>query len=107
MLFCALMLAGETFRNIEYPQGGFALADQSRVYYNGFALVDHVYKSFLADHLLFCYISWTAKPSCQSLNYNLADKTCELNNDTTLIQFSAKLFCKETSIRLRRESRLW
>ncbi|XP_029193774.2 uncharacterized protein LOC114959798 [Acropora millepora] len=48
----------------------------------GFALLDHVYKSFLADRLLSCYISCNMQPVCQSLNYNLADKTCELNNDT-------------------------
>ena len=47
----------------------------------GFAL-DHVYKSFLADRLVTCYISCNMQPACQSLNYNLADKTCELNNDT-------------------------
>ena len=48
----------------------------------GFALLDHVYKSFLADRLMSCYISCNMPPACQSLNYNLADKTCELNNDT-------------------------
>ena len=48
----------------------------------GFALIDHVYKSFLADRLASCYISCNMQPACQSLNYNLADKTCELNNDT-------------------------
>ncbi|XP_074624243.1 uncharacterized protein LOC141882174 [Acropora palmata] len=48
----------------------------------GFALLDHVYKSFLADRLASCYISCNMQPACQSLNYNLADKTCELNNDT-------------------------
>ena len=48
----------------------------------GFALVDHVYKSFFADRLVSCYMSCTTQPACQSLNYNLADKTCEFNNDT-------------------------
>ena len=48
----------------------------------GFALLGHVYKSFLADRLVSCYISCNMQPACQSLNYNLADKTCELNNDT-------------------------
>ena len=48
----------------------------------GFALVDHVYRSFFADRLVSCYMSCTAQPACQSLNYNLADKTCEFNNDT-------------------------
>ena len=49
---------------------------------HGFALLNHVYKSFLADRLVSCYISCNMQPACQSLNYNLADKTCELNNDT-------------------------
>lgn len=48
----------------------------------GFALVDHVYQSFFADRLISCYVSCSTQPACQSLNYNLADKTCEFNNDT-------------------------
>ncbi|XP_074610015.1 uncharacterized protein LOC141864170 [Acropora palmata] len=48
----------------------------------GFALVAHVYKSFFADRLVSCYMSCSMQPACQSLNYNLADKTCEFNNDT-------------------------
>ena len=48
----------------------------------GFALVDHVYRSFYADRLVSCYMSCSTQPACQSLNYNLADKTCEFNNDT-------------------------
>ena len=48
----------------------------------GFALLDHVYKSFLADRLVSCYLSCNMQSACQSLNYNLANKTCELNNDT-------------------------
>ena len=49
---------------------------------NGFALVEHVYQSFFADRLVACYMSCSTQPACQSLNYNLADKTCEFNNDT-------------------------
>ena len=49
---------------------------------NGFAVLDHVYVSFFADRLVSCYMSCTTQPDCQSLNYNLADKTCEFNNDT-------------------------
>ena len=48
----------------------------------GFALVDHVYRSFFADRLVSCYMSCSMQQACQSLNYNLADKTCEFNNDT-------------------------
>ena len=67
-LFHALVWAGESCNN-----------DNSE---NGFALVDHVYKSFFADRLVSCYMSCNLEPACQSLNYNLADKTCEFNNDT-------------------------
>ena len=49
---------------------------------SGFALVDHVFKSLQVDHLVSCYMSCSMQPACQSLNYNLADKTCEFNNDT-------------------------
>ena len=59
----------------------------------GFALVDHVYKSFFADRLVSCYMSCTTQPVCQSLNYNLADKTCEFNNDTKY--FRAKYFVEK------------
>ena len=48
----------------------------------GFALVAHVYESFFADRLGSCHMSCTTQPACQSLNYNVADKTCEFNNDT-------------------------
>ena len=48
----------------------------------GFALVSHVYKSFFTDRLVSCYMSCSTQPACQSLNYNLADTTCEFNNDT-------------------------
>ncbi|XP_015760572.1 PREDICTED: uncharacterized protein LOC107339771 isoform X3 [Acropora digitifera] len=34
-----------------------------------------------------------SQPTCQSLNYNLADKTCELNNDTK--SFRPKYFVKK------------
>lgn len=49
---------------------------------HGFALVDHVYNSFSTDHLLACFIVCNMQPACQSFNYDLADKTCQLNNNT-------------------------
>lgn len=49
---------------------------------HGFALVDHVYKSFTADRLAVCFIACNAQSSCQSLNYDLVDKTCQFNNNT-------------------------
>ncbi|XP_015748430.1 PREDICTED: uncharacterized protein LOC107328208 isoform X1 [Acropora digitifera] len=70
MFFSALLWTkGESCSNGVYPESGFAL-------------VDHVFKSLHVDHLVSCYISCTAQPSCQSLNYNPGDKTCQLNNDT-------------------------
>ena len=60
---------------------------------NGFALVEHVYQSFFADRLVSCYMSCSTQPACQSLNYNLADKTCEFNNDTKY--FRSKYFVEK------------
>ena len=48
----------------------------------GFALTDHAYESIRVDRLISCYMACSMQPACQSLNYNLADKTCDLNNDT-------------------------
>ena len=73
MLFCVHTWPVESCRNGAYPE-------------NSFALVDHVYKLFLVDDLVSCYISCTAEPACQSLNYNPVDKTCELNNETKCFQ---------------------
>ena len=52
----------------------------------GFALLDHVYHSFTADRLSACYIACNMQPACQSLNYNLADKSCQFNNNTKLFR---------------------
>ncbi|XP_078356544.1 uncharacterized protein LOC144641399 [Oculina patagonica] len=63
----------------------------------GFALVDHVYHSFTADRLSTCYIACNMQPACQSLNYDLADKTCQFNNNTK--HFRPKYFVeKATSV---------
>lgn len=48
----------------------------------GFALVGHVYKSFTVDRLFSCYSYCNTQQACQSLNFNLADKRCEFNNET-------------------------
>ena len=48
----------------------------------GLVLVGHWYKSFTADRLASCYSACNTRPDCQSLNYNLADKTCQFNNET-------------------------
>ena len=42
----------------------------------GVAHLGHVYQSFTVDRLATCYIACYSQPACQSLNYNLADKTC-------------------------------
>ena len=75
--------------------GGQSCKDHRSEY--GLALVEHVYKSFTADRLATCYSACNTQPACQSLNYNLADKTCEFNNDTKY--FRAKYFVeKATSV---------
>ena len=71
---------------------GKSCTNESRSEY-GFALVDHSYKSFIADRLGSCYIACNMQPACQSLNYNLADKTCEFNNDTKY--FRPKFFVEK------------
>lgn len=45
----------------------------------GVAHLGHVYKSFTVDRLATCYSACNTQPACQSLNYNLADKTCYFN----------------------------
>ena len=50
---------------------------------------------FFADRLVSCYMSCSMQPACQSLNYNLADKTCEFNNDTKY--FRPKYFVEKAT----------
>ena len=57
---------------------------------HGFALIHHPYKSFPADRLATCYNACNTQPACQSLNYDLADRTCHFNKDTNY--FRAKYF---------------
>lgn len=49
---------------------------------HGLVLFDHVYKSFTVPRLAACYSACNIEPSCQSLNYKLADKICQFNNQT-------------------------
>ena len=79
LLFPSVTSAAESCRNV-YSESGYAL-------------VDHAYKSFFTRRLASCYMSCNTQPTCQSLNYNLADKTCELNNDTKY--FRPKYFVKK------------
>ncbi|XP_015748432.1 PREDICTED: uncharacterized protein LOC107328208 isoform X2 [Acropora digitifera] len=76
MFFSALLWTkGESCSNGVYPESGFAL-------------VDHVFKSLHVDHLVSCYISCTAQPSCQSLNYNPEHPWRKLNS--AAVCFGAK-----------------
>ena len=68
LLFPSATWAGESCKN-DYSEYGFALTD-------------HAYESIRVDRLISCYMACSMQPACQSLNYNLADKTCDLNNDT-------------------------
>lgn len=79
MLFRALTWAGEPCTNGVFLESGFAL-------------LDHVYKSFYVHHLVSCFMSCTAEAACQSLNYNPVDDNCELNKDTK--HFRPKYFVK-------------
>ena len=45
----------------------------------GTALLGYSYKSFTANLLVTCYRACQQEPSCQSLNYNLANRICEFN----------------------------
>ena len=46
----------------------------------GIALLGYSYKSFVANLLVTCYRACQQEPSCQSLNYNLANRICEFNS---------------------------
>ena len=59
----------------------WAAAMQSSKYssHYGIALLGYSYKSFIANLLITCYRACQQEPSCQSLNYNLANRICEFN----------------------------
>ena len=63
----------------------------------GVALVGHVFRSFSVDRLATCYSACNVQPACQSLNFNLADKTCQFNKETKHTR-PANLESKETSV---------
>lgn len=48
----------------------------------GFVLVGYAFKSLTTEDLAFCFSVCNTDPSCQSLNYNLATKSCELNSES-------------------------
>lgn len=49
---------------------------------HGFVLIGHVFKSFTAERLAFCYSACNTDPACQSSNYNLANKSCEFSSES-------------------------
>ena len=49
--------------------------------HHGFMLKGHVFQSFTTDRLAFCYSACNTNLACQSLNFNLVNKTCELNSE--------------------------
>lgn len=53
---------------------------------HGFVLRGHVFKSFPTERVAFCYSACNANPTCQSLNYNLGNKSCELNSESSRSQ---------------------
>lgn len=53
---------------------------------HGFVLKGHVFESFPTERVAFCYSACNANPTCQSLNYNLGNKSCELNSESSRSQ---------------------
>lgn len=47
----------------------------------GIVLKGHVIHSFYTEKLAVCYSACNTNLACQSLNFNLADKTCEFNSE--------------------------
>ena len=53
---------------------------------HGFVLEGHVFESFIAERVAFCYSACNANPACQSLNFNLGNKSCEFNSESSRSQ---------------------
>ena len=47
----------------------------------GIVLKGHIFHSFYTEKLAVCYSACNTNLACQSLNFNLADKTCEFNSE--------------------------
>lgn len=50
---------------------------------HGFVLKGHVFESFTTERVAFCYSACNTNPACQSLNYNLGNKSCEFNSESS------------------------
>lgn len=48
---------------------------------HGFVLKGHVFNSFITERVAFCYSACNANLACQSLNYNLGNRSCEFNSE--------------------------
>ena len=53
---------------------------------HGFFLKGHVFESFTTERLAFCYSACNTNPACQSLNYNLGNKSCEFSSESSRSQ---------------------
>ena len=63
--------------------------------HHGLALLSYVYHALTTDRLMACYIACNLEPTCQSLNYNLEDKTCEFNS---VVKSPGDLVERKTSV---------
>ena len=79
-LLMVCLLVGVTMSALVYASA-LQQCMQSSKYssHYGTALLGYSYKSFTANLLVTCYRACQQEPSCQSLNYNLANRICEFN----------------------------
>ena len=80
-LLMVCLLVGVTMSALVYASA-LQQCMQSSKYgsHYGIALLGYSYKSFVANLLVTCYRACQQEPSCQSLNYNLANRICEFNS---------------------------
>ena len=80
-LLMVCLLVGVTISALVYASA-LQQCMQSSKYgsHYGMALLGYSYKSFVANLLVTCYRACQQEPSCQSLNYNLANRICEFNS---------------------------
>ena len=71
---------------------------------NGFALVDHVYRSFFADRLVSCYMSCSISTSLSKFKLQSCWQELRIQQRHQIL--STKVFCGETNIRLRGQPQL-
>ena len=81
-LLMVCLLVGVTMSGLLVYASALQQCMQSSKYgsHYGIALLGYSYKSFVANLLVTCYRACQQEPSCQSLNYNLANRICEFNS---------------------------